>query len=111
VLPRKKKAKRARIMPKILRVTWTGAGIRKYSLFCVDEDSSAFNKIAREIEDAFDWMRNDGVSPDDADSLRVFSKIESIPDPVEHPKSERRTLMMYYHGRSGLDGKRWSFSC
>jgi hypothetical protein len=47
---------------------------------CVDEDSPAFNKIVREIEGALlDWMRNDGVSPDDADRLPDFSKIESIP--------------------------------
>jgi hypothetical protein len=64
---------------KTLRVPLTGAGISKYSLFCVDEDSSAFNKIAREIDDALDWMRNDGVSSDDADSLPAFSKIGSIP--------------------------------
>jgi hypothetical protein len=71
--------KRSRVMSKTLRVPWTDAGIRKYSLFCFDEDSSAFNKIAREIEDALDWMRNDRVSPDDADSLPDFSKIGSIP--------------------------------
>jgi hypothetical protein len=65
---------------------------------CVDEDSPALNKISSEIEDALDWMRNDGVSPDDADSLGDFSMIESIPDPVEHLKSERRTLRLYYIG-------------
>jgi hypothetical protein len=65
---------------------------------CVDEDSPAFNKISSDIEDALDWMRNDGVSPDDADSLGDYSKIESIPDPVEHLKSECRTLRLYYLG-------------
>jgi hypothetical protein len=77
-------------MPKTLRVPWTGAGISKYSLFCVDEDSSAFNKIAREIEDASDWTRNDGVSPDDADSLRVFSKIGSIPVSRRTPQGRKK---------------------
>ncbi len=35
--------------------------------------------LKREIEDGLDWMRNDGVPPDDADSLSDFSKMESIP--------------------------------
>jgi hypothetical protein len=44
--------------------------------------------IARALEGALDWMRNDGVSPDDADLLPDFTQIESIP--VSRRKPEER---------------------
>jgi hypothetical protein len=56
---------------------------------CFDEDSPAFNKCAHEIKGALDWIRNDGVSTDDADVLTDFSQIESIPVSRRTP-SERK---------------------
>jgi hypothetical protein len=56
----------------------------------VEENSPAFNKIAREIEGALDWIRTDRVSPDDADLLPDFSKIESIPVACRTPKERNK---------------------
>jgi hypothetical protein len=41
----------------------------------VDEDSPAFNKIAREIEGASDWIRTDRVSPEDADLIPTSARL------------------------------------
>jgi hypothetical protein len=92
----RRKAKTARIVPKTLRVPWTGAGIHEVKPSCVDEDSPAFNKIAREIEGALDWIRNDGVSPDDADLLPDFSQIELIPVSRRTPYERKKDADMYY---------------
>jgi hypothetical protein len=56
----------------------------------VDEDSPTFNNIANEIEDASDWMRNDGVSLDVPDRLPAFSQIETIPVSRRAPHERKK---------------------
>jgi hypothetical protein len=43
---------------------------------------------AHEIEGALDWMRNNGVSPDDGNALKTFNKAGSIQ--VSHCTPEER---------------------
>jgi hypothetical protein len=78
VLP-KKKGEKGKDRVKDIESALDWCRIKEVKPSGVDEDSPAFNKIAREIEGALDWIRTDRVSPEDADVLPDFSQIESIP--------------------------------
>jgi hypothetical protein len=47
---------------------------------------------AREVEGALDWMRNNGVSPDDADSLDTFKQVGTVPTSGRTPEQRGKDL-------------------
>jgi hypothetical protein len=78
-IPRKKKDEKGKDRGKDIETALDWCRNKEVKPSVGDEDSPAFNKIAREIEGALGWMRNDGFSPDVPDRLPYFSQIESIP--------------------------------
>jgi hypothetical protein len=77
-VPPKKKGEKGKDRVKDIKSALDCCRIKDLKPSGVDEDSPAFNKSAREIEGALDWIRTDRVSPGDANLLPDFSKIESI---------------------------------